>query len=322
MIEYLLLAIGIVLLIKGADFLVDGSSALAKKFGIPTLIIGLTIVAFGTSMPELVINVIAAIKGNGNIAFGNVIGSNIANILLILGITSIITKIKVQHSTVWREIPFSLIAAIILFVFASNYLPIDNSQKALSVTEGIILLLFFSVFLYYVFEMARKGKNKELRDEKIEIKKLSSLMIAAYIIGGLIALYFGGKFTVEGAIALARFFGMSEYFISLTIVAIGTSLPELITSIIAAIKKDDDLAVGNVVGSNIFNIFLVLGVSALINPIIIPATAIFDLSVLLITTTLLFLFMFVGTKHELKKWQGIAFIGLYVAYIIFLLIRG
>jgi len=321
MLEYILFVIGIFLLIKGADYLVDGSSSLAKKFKVPTLVIGLTIVAFGTSMPELVVNVIAGLKGSGDIAFGNIVGSNIANILLILGITASIYSVKVHKSTTWKEIPFALLAVIVLFVFASTMVLDRLNLNSIFRFQGILLLLFFGIFLYYVFELAKRNKA-QMEDDKLEIKKLSSMKIFLYIIVGLVALYFGGKWTVEGAVSLARLIGMSEYFISLTIVAIGTSLPELITSIIAAMKKDVDLAVGNIVGSNIFNIFWILGVSALITPIAIPTFAIIDLSILLGITALLFLFMFIGKKHELEKWQGIVFVLMYVAYIIYLIMRG
>ncbi len=320
MLEYILFVLGIFLLIKGADYLVDGSSSLAKKFKVPTLVIGLTIVAFGTSMPELVVNVLAALSDSGDIAFGNVVGSNIANILLILGITASIGSIKVQHSTTWKEIPFSLLAAIVLLVFASTMFLDKLALSSILRFEGILLLLFFGIFLYYVFELAKRNKS-QMEDDKLEIKKLSSMKILLYILGGLVALYFGGKWTVEGAVALARLIGMSEYFISLTIVAVGTSLPELITSIIAALKGDSDMAIGNVVGSNIFNIFWILGVSSLIAPIAIPAFAIIDLWVLLGTTFLLFLFIFIGKKHELERWQGIVFVLMYIIYIIYLIMR-
>jgi len=321
MLEYILFFVGIFLLLKGADYLVEGSSSLAKKFGIPTLVIGLTIVAFGTSMPELVVNVFASIRGSGDIAFGNIVGSNLANILLILGITAIITNVRVQHTTTWKEIPFSLLAAIVLFVFA-NTLVFDGLElNYLLRFEAILLLLFFVIFLYYVVELTKRNKS-QMKDKNMEIKKLSGLKITLYILLGLVGLYLGGKWVVDGAVSLARLFGMSEYFISLTIIAIGTSLPELITSIIAALKKDMDLAVGNIIGSNIFNILWILGVSALITPLKIPRFAIVDLSILLGATLLLFLFMFVGKKHELERKQGIIFVLIYVAYIVYLILRG
>lgn len=320
MIEYILFVVGIFLLLKGADYLVDGSSSLAKKFGIPTLVIGLTIVAFGTSMPELIVNVIAALGGKGDIAFGNIVGSNIANILLILGITAIITPLKVQHSTTWKEVPFSLLAVVVLLICTNTFFLDGLTNNTILRSEGLIMILFFSIFLYYVFELTRKGKDN-LKDDKLEIHRLTTTKIALFILGGLIALYFGGKWTVEGAVAIAKLLGMSEYFISLTIVAVGTSLPELVTSIIAAKKGDADMAVGNVIGSNIFNIFWVLGISTIITPLAIPTFATIDLLVLLATTFVLFAFMFVGKKHELERWQGIVFVIAYLAYLIHLIIR-
>lgn len=321
MLTYFLFAVGIILLIKGADWLVDGSSSLAKKLGVPTIVIGLTIVAFGTSMPELVVNVISAIKHNGGIAFGNVIGSNIANILLILGVSTLISDIKVQKTTTWKEIPFSFLAIVVLLIFA-NTMFLDNiSINVVTRFEGMILLLFFAIFLYYVFELSRK-KSIDISHDDIEIKKHSSLQVFLLISGGLFCLYLGGKWTVEGAIQMARYFGLSEYFIGLTIVAVGTSLPELVTSIIASLKKHNDIVIGNVIGSNIFNIFWILGVTALIYPFAIPNNVNFDLIVLLLTTILLFLFMFVGKKHRLEKWQGIVFLCMYVLYILFLIKRG
>lgn len=320
MIEYILFVVGIILLIKGADYLVEGSSSLAKKWGVSTLVIGLTIVAFGTSMPELVVSITSALKGSGDIALGNIVGSNIANILLILGVSGIIRNLKVQRSTIWKEIPFSLLAAIVLLIFANTLILDKITLSNIFRFEGLILLLFFIIFLYYVFELAQRGKSTVM-DEKIEIKRHSGTTVFLMIAGGLTALYFGGKWTVEGAVSLARLFGLSEYFIGLTIVAVGTSLPELFTSVMAVRKGDANLAVGNVVGSNIFNIFLVLGVTAVIFPINLPLFANIDLLVLFAATLLLFLFMFVGRKHELERWQGILFVLLYIAYVIFLIRR-
>jgi len=321
MITYILFFVGIVLLIKGADYLVEGSSSLAKKLGVPTLIIGLTIVAFGTSMPELLVNVMSAVKGTGDVAFGNIIGSNIANIFLILGVTALMKPIRVQHSTVWKEIPFSLLAAFVLLVLSSSALLDGVEPSNLIRSEGIILLLFFVVFGYYVYSLAKQNKaNLENEEMKIETHKrwISFVMI----FGGLLGLYFGGKWTVEGAVAIARVLHLSEFFISATIIAIGTSLPELVTSIMASKRGDADLAVGNVVGSNIFNIFWILGITAIIAPLTFPASAAIDLTVLLFATILLFIFMFIGKKHELDRWQGASFLLFYALYIATLIYRG
>jgi len=214
-----------------------------------------------------------------------------------------------------------LLAVIVLVVFANAHVLDKLNFNSILKFEGIVLVLFFIIFLYYVFGLARKNKLK-LDDKKIEIKKYSGGIIFLMIIGGLIALYFGGKWTVDGAILIARAFGLSEYFIGLTIVAVGTSLPELVTSIVAAIKKQNDLAVGNIVGSNIFNIFWILGLTAIINPIVIPVSANIDLLVLLVATVLLFVFMFLGKRHELDRWQGIMFVIMYVVYVVYLTGRG
>ncbi|HLC77691.1 MAG TPA: calcium/sodium antiporter [Candidatus Nanoarchaeia archaeon] len=321
MIEILLLVIGIFLLIKGASYLVDGASALAKKFGVPTLVIGLTIVALGTSMPEFIVNVLAAINGSTEIAFGNIIGSNIANILLILGLTAAITPIKVQKSTVWKEIPFALLAVIVLIV-VSNYHSIDNIElNVLTRVAGIIMILFSIIFFYYSVEIGRKGKE-ELENEKVDIHTHSGHVITLMIVGGLVALYFGGKWVVDGAIFIAKAFGLSEFLISATIIAVGTSLPELVTSFIAAKRKDPDIVVGNIVGSNILNILVILGVTAVISPVIIPSFINADMFVMLGATLLLFAALFVGNKHEIKRWQGFVFLAIYIAYVVFIIMRG
>lgn len=321
MLEVIFFVVGILFLIKGADYLVEGSSSLAKKFGVPTLIIGLTIVAFGTSMPELIVNIISSFKGAAEIAFGNVIGSNLSNILLILGITALITKTKVQSSTVWKEIPFSLLAVFVLGVFANKFILNGLNVFELTRADGLILISFFAIFLYYVFELSKK-KKYQLEDKKLQVKQRSSFKIVWLILIGLIGLYFGGKWTVEGAVNIASWLGMSQFLISATVVAIGTSLPELVTSVVAAMKKDVDLAVGNIIGSNIFNVFWVLGATSLIAPISIPSFINIDLLILLGASFLLFAFMFIGKKHELERWQGAMFIIFYILYLIFIILRG
>ncbi len=318
MLELLLLIIGIALLVKGADWLVDGSSSLAKKLGVSSLVIGLTVVAFGTSMPELVVNIFSAITGKGDVAFGNIVGSSIANILLILGAAGIFMTVKVQHSTTWKEIPFSLLAALALLSFSAS--PILNGKEAIiGRSEGIVFLLFFCIFLYYVFEMTKKSHETF---ESLKVHKGSVLKSAGLIILGLAGLYLGGKWTIDGAVFLARLAGVSEYMIGLTIVAIGTSLPELFTSVIAAWKGDSDLAVGNVVGSNIFNIFLVLGITSIITPLSVPMFGIFDLLVLCAATLCLFFAMFIGKRHELERWQSACFLLFYLSFVIWIILRG
>jgi len=321
--EITLFILGIILLIKGADWLVDSASSLAKKFGVSTLIIGLTVVAFGTSMPELVVNVIAAIKGASGVAFGNIIGSNISNILLVLGITALITNVRAHYSTVWKEIPFALLSVLVLFVLSNK---IINGTRILFLdrADGLIMLFFFGIFLYYANELIyiRKLKKKKEKKVKTEIPKLKSKKLVLYFILGLISLYLGGKWVVDGAVFIAQGFGLSEFLISATIIAIGTSLPELVTSVTAALKKDVDLAIGNIVGSNIFNILWILGFTSLISPIKIPSFINLDIAFLLITTLLLLLFMFTGKKQEIERKHGVLFILLYIFYIAFLIIRG
>lgn len=321
MIEYILFIIGFGLLIKGADCLVEGSSSLAKKFGVPSLVVGLTVVAFGTSMPELIVSIFSAFEGVTDVAIGNIMGSNVANILLILGLTALIYPLKVHHSTVWKEIPFSLLAVFILFVVANDLMIDKLSFSSLTRIDGILMLCFFAIFLYYVFEMAKDKKSK-LQDRKLEITEYKSHRIFLMLFFGVIGLFLGGKWVVDGATLIARQAGMSEFLVSATIVAIGTSLPELVTSLTAAIKKDVDLAVGGVVGSNIFNIFWILGITSVISPIVLPSFINFDIIFLVVITLALFSFMFIGKKHEMNRWQGVLFILLYIAYIVFIVMRG
>lgn len=319
MIEYFLLIVGLIVLIKGADYLIDGSSSLAKKLKIPTLVIGLTIVAFGTSAPELMVNVFASLAGNGDIAFGNIIGSNMANILLILGLSALITQMKIQDSTIWKEIPLAFLSVLVLFIF-SNVMLLDKIDiKYLTRSEGLILILFFLIFLSYVYSLAVNSKLNHKDD--VKIKNLSSAKIFLYLIGGIIALYFGGQWTIEGATMIAKNFGISDFLIASTIIAVGTSLPELVTSIKAAMRQDIDIAVGNVVGSNIFNVLFILGITAVINPVKFPAFIVFDLSMLLIATGLLFAFIFVGKRYYLTKSEGIIFLALYLAYLAIIILR-
>ena len=321
MIEYFLFIIGFALLIKGADLLVDGASSLAKKLGVPSLAIGLTVVAFGTSMPEFIVNLFSALNGVTDVAVGNVIGSNIANILLVLGSMALIRPVKVHRSTVWKEIPFSLFAALILFVLSNDLLIDKLSFSLLTRTDGIVMVSFFAIFLYYVFEVA-KEKKREMEDKKLEIKTYSSFTIVSMLFFGIFGLFLGGKWVVEGAVKIASQLGVSEFLISATLVALGTSLPELVTSLVAVIKRDVDIAVGGIVGSNIFNIFWILGVTSLITPISLPEFINFDIMFLIFSTLALFLFTFIGKKHELDRWSGVVFLAFYVAYILFIVSRG
>lgn len=316
---YLFIVIGFILLIKGADYLIDGASSMARRFKISDLVIGLTIVAFGTSAPELVVNIFASLQNNAEIAIGNILGSNIANIFLILGAASIIYPLKVTKGTVWKEIPLSLLAAVILGVTANDALIDGVEFSGLTKIDGIVFWTFFLIFIYYTFGIAKNENNSEFVDKSKIFGVRKSVL---YIVAGIMSLFIGGKFVVDGAVQIAQSFGVSELLIGLTIVAIGTSLPELVTSVMAAMKKNSDIAVGNVVGSNIFNIFFVLGTSAIINPIPFNVASNIDIIVTISASFLLFIAMFVGKKHILEKWQGIIFILIYVLYILFLLMRG
>jgi len=316
---YILFIIGFFLLIKGADLLVDGASSIAKKFGISTIVIGLTIVSFGTSMPELIVNIFSSIQGNTDIAIGNVLGSNIANILLILGISAIIYPLAVKKGTVWKEIPFSFLAVITLALMANDVLIDKTNFSALTRIDGFILLGFFIIFMYYIFGISKISANESTEQEPKIYSPVKSIVM---IIIGLIGLTLGGKWIVDGAVSFASGFGVSQALIGLTIVAVGTSLPELATSAVAAYKKNVDIAVGNIVGSNIFNIFWILGISAIINPLPFSNVMMTDIFVDVSSTTLLFMFMFIGKKHTLERWQGALFVIIYILYIIYLIYRG
>jgi len=308
----LLLILGFGILIKGADWLVDGGSALARKYKISELAIGLTIVAFGTSMPELVVNVFAAYQSHSDIAFGNVIGSNIFNLFAILGIAGLISPLIVQSSTTWKEIPLSFFAALLLFFLCNSFI---SDTQVLSRVDGILLLIFFGSFLFYVFRQL-KANNIPL---EINQKELSNLKIWVFIILGLVFLITGGRLVVVNSVKIAMDLGISQTIIGLTIVAAGTSLPELATSVVAAVKKNNDIAIGNIVGSNIFNIFFILGVSALVRPVEYNTKFNSDLYLLGVGTILLFIAMFTGNKKRLDRWEaGILFLT-YIGYTIFLI---
>lgn len=313
----LFLLLGFVFLIKGADFLVEGASSLAKRWGISPLVIGLTIVAFGTSAPELVVSLMSSLSGSSDIAIANVLGSNTANILLILGVASIIYPLQVGRGTVWKEIPLSLLAVLIVAVLSNDKIIDGLGYSALTRIDGLVLLAFFIIFLYYTYGISKvKGPDtEEIIQRKIPIS-------IAMVIGGLVGLIIGGNWVVDSAVNIATSFGVSERLIGLTIIAVGTSLPELVTSAIAAFKKHADIAIGNVVGSNIFNIFFVLGTSASINPLNYSTALNLDLGMAILASFLLFLFMFLGKLHHLERSQGFIFVAMYISYIVYLVVRA
>lgn len=315
MLIYILFVVGFVLLISGANLLVEGSASIAKKLNISSIVIGLTIVAFGTSAPELIVNIFASVQGNTEIAIGNILGSNIVNILLILGISAIIYPLATKENTVWKEIPLSLLAAILVGVMVNDLLIDGGTFSGLTRIDGIVFIAFFIIFLYYTFGISKvSGENTDL-----EIKEMSYMKSSLYIVGGLLGLVFGGKWIVDGAIKIAEGFNVSQSLIGLTVVAIGTSLPELATSAVAAYKKQSDIAIGNVVGSNIFNIFWILGLSAVINPLPFSKDSVIDIIMTIVASLILFLIMFIGKKHTVERWQGVIMILIYIGYVAYLI---
>lgn len=311
-----ILIVGLVLLVKGADFLVSGASSLAKRFSVSELIIGLTVVAFGTSMPEFVVSFLSSMTGHNEIVLGNVIGSNIFNILVILGIAGIIYPLSVQRTTVWKEIPCSLGAVVVLFILVNDVLLFNRPVNILSLVDGLILLGFFILFFICIFTFS-EVTSKNGYDVKIFSTKKMVLLIS----GGLLALFLGGKFVVDSAVFVAKQFDISEKLIALTIIAGGTSLPELATSAVAAFKKKSDIAVGNIVGSNIFNIFFILSMSSFIKPVAFDGILNVDIAVLFVSTIVLLLTMFTGKIHRLDRWEAILLLVGYIAYITYLIIR-
>jgi cation:H+ antiporter len=316
MLTYILFAVGLVLLIFGATWLVDGASSLAKKMNIPDLIIGLTIVAFGTSTPELVVNLLAGSSGQTDIAIGNVIGSNIFNVLVILGTAAVLKPINAQLNTTWKEIPLALLAAIVLGICANDMLFDGAAQSQLTRTDGLILLSFFGIFMYYIVDVARNSKEQA---EQFNVMPLWKSL--GYIVVGLVGLVLGGQWIVDGAVVMAKAAGLSEAVIGLTIVAMGTSLPELATSAVAAYKGNSDIALGNVIGSNIFNVFFILGITSSLYNLPFRPEANADILMNIFTSTLLFIFLFTGSGRRINKIEGGIFICIYIGYVSYLLIQ-
>ncbi|MBY0434876.1 MAG: calcium/sodium antiporter [Cyclobacteriaceae bacterium] len=311
----LLLFVGFAILIKGADFLVNGASSAAKKYGISNLAIGLTVVAFGTSMPELIVSLLSALDGKNDASFGNVIGSNNFNLLFILGIAGLIYPLVVQRNTVKYEVPLSLLAAGVLFLLVNEYV-VDDGMPILGRLDSIILLIFFAGFLFYIYQTMRNTSDLE---EGEPIKIYSMPMSIGMVILGLAMLIGGGNLVVDNAIQIAKHYGLSEKLIGLTILAAGTSLPELATSCVAAYRKNTDIAIGNVVGSNIFNIFFILGITGLISPIPYNTAMNFDIYVLLASTVLLMIFMFTLNTRKLDRWEAFLMLVAYVVYTVYLI---
>ena len=310
----ILIIIGFVLLIVGADVLVDGSSGIAKKFHIPEIIIGLTIVSIGTSMPELFVSITSALDGYSDMAIGNIIGSNLTNLLLILGLSTTIKPVVFQKETRLYEIPMCLLVTIILMIFC-------NTNGGISKIEAIGLLILFCAFIGYTIYMGKRESQKEMVEIKTEEKENSIIKNIIFVLVGICGLKIGGDLVVNNAVNVANHFNWSEKLISLTILAIGTSLPELVTSVTAAIKGNSDIAIGNIIGSNIFNILLIIGVLALITPITYNFSYNFDFSVLIVSSIILAIFPFIPPKDKMSRMNGIIYLLIYAMYIVMLFVK-
>ena len=321
----LLLIGGLILILLGANGLTDGAASVAKRFRIPPIVIGLTIVAFGTSAPELTVSVSSALKGSADIAIGNVVGSNIFNTLMIVGCTALFAPIVITRNTLRKEIPLCILSSIVLLICANDVFLDKAPENILNRVDGLLLLCFFVIFMGYTFAIASKPVTMEQQaehpviEEETEIKSLPWWQSILYIIGGLAALIYGGQLFVDGATGIARNLGVSESIIGLTLVAGGTSLPELATSIVAALKKNPEIAIGNVIGSNLFNIFFVLGCSASITPLHLSGITNFDLLTLVGSGILLWLFGLFFAKRTITRIEGGIMILCYVAYTVVLI---
>ncbi|HRW91549.1 MAG TPA: calcium/sodium antiporter [Thermotogota bacterium] len=319
-VQFVVLVIGIVSLIKGADWLVDGSSGLARSFGVSPLFIGLTIVAFGTSAPELAVSLSAALKGAGEISISNVVGSNIANTALVIGLSTLILPMGVKYSTIRKEIPFCLLVSIVLMAFL-----IQGKGYGLERSHGIALLAFLVVFLEYTFVMARgdRAYSREVSEQQSEATASGKMKRskAFFLTGlGLALVLVGGECTVNASVQIALALGVSQAFVGLTIIAIGTSLPELVTSLSAILKKEADLAIGNIVGSNVFNILLILGLSSSIHPMTV-FVPLYWLDLLYMTLLVGLLWIFSFTKRQIERWEGGILFASYIAYLVLVSLR-
>ncbi|MBE6275690.1 MAG: calcium/sodium antiporter [Bacteroides sp.] len=316
MLDIVFLVGGLALILLGANGLTDGAAAIAKRFRISDLVIGLTIVAFGTSAPELVISVMAALGGSADMAIGNVMGSNIFNVLAIIGVTALVMPIKVGEGTLSKEIPLVVLASFALFFCANDVLLDGRMSNVISRIDGLIMLCFFMIFLRYTFAIARNGGDE---GEGEKIKEMSIGKSVLFVLGGLAGLVYGGQLFVDGASGIASSLGVSESIIGLTIVAGGTSLPELATSVTAALKKNPGIAVGNVIGSNLFNIFFVLGCSATISPLPMGGINNIDMAVLIGSAILFWIVGWFFKKRTITRWEGALLVICYVAYTAFLI---
>jgi len=315
--DSLVLLIGLVVLIKSADFLVAGASSIAARLGISSLVIGLTIVSFGTSLPEMLVTMVSGLRNNADLAIANVIGSNIANVLLVLGVAAIVRPLRVQDSTVVSEIPFSLTAALLVGFLANAALFSPIHELSISRLDGGILLFFFVLFMLYVYKMSREQAAEAVEASAV----LGTTRASIYILGGIVGLYFGGGWVVDGAVGIAQWLGVDDALIGLTVIAIGTSSPELVASAVAAYRNQSDIAVGNVVGSNIFNLLWVLGLTSSVVELPFEVISNTDLVMVIASSAMIIIALALSRNSTILRSHGIAFVTLYVAYLVYVVGR-
>ena len=320
--DYFLLVIGFVLLIKGADIFVDGASSIAKKMGIPSVIVGLTIVSLGTSAPELAVSIISALNGSNEIAVGNVLGSNLFNTLMVLGVTTIVLPLIIIKSKIKTDFFVCIGVSVLLLVLTFDSVIFGGETNILSRFDGIILVILCLCYIAFLVFKSLKTETAPLTEEEKNVNIFAKIFL---MVIGVVAIVYGGDFVVDSASNIAKSFGMSEKLVGLTIVAMGTSLPELVTSIVASLKGENDIALGNVLGSNIFNILLILGVSSVISPIAVGSALLFDFIYLICITLFIFVLVFLFGKNKEKKltrFEGFILVGLYAAYMIYIIMRN
>lgn len=316
-ISFILLIVGLVLILLGADALVNGASAVARKYGISEFVVGLTIVGIGTSAPELIVSAISAINGSSDIAIGNVVGSNISNVFMILGVTAIIAPISLTKSNLKYDLPIALGVSLLLFVLAYDSIFLGKEFNVISRWDGLILIAMFVLFMIYSFKSSASGDQNEESAES-ENGKVNIVKSVLLIVCGLVGLVLGGRLFVNSGSDIARGFGVSDAFIGITVMAVGTSLPELAASVNAAIKKKGQMALGNVIGSNIFNILLILGTSSIIRPLTLGGITMIDMGMMILTTVMIMLSALLISKKEIKRGVGALFFMIYIAYIVYL----
>ncbi|WP_405243702.1 calcium/sodium antiporter [Lentisalinibacter salinarum] len=317
MYDSFVLLVGLVVLIKSADFLVAGASSIAARVGISSLVVGLTIVSFGTSLPEMLVTMVSGLRNNADLAIANVIGSNIANVLLVMGVAAIVRPLRVQDSTVVSEIPFSLTAALLVGFLANAALFSPVHELSISRLDGGILLFFFVLFMLYVYKMSREQAAEAAEASDV----LGTTRASIYIVGGIVGLYFGGGWVVDGAVGIAQWLGVDDALIGLTVIAIGTSSPELVASAVAAYRNQSDIAVGNVVGSNIFNLLWVLGLTSSVVELPFEVISNTDLVMVIASSAMIIIALAITRNNTILRSHGIAFVTLYAAYLVYVLSR-